>query len=324
MGFEALQVREPIRPNDYVELERWGCYGSCPVYTVRLYADGTVLWNGRKFVAVLGDQSGQVNPSDAAALIQSFRERGFWTLCSSYSQPISDGPTWLTTVHIGNHVKRVANYAETAPAWLTALDHQIDSLTDSHPWRVGDPSKEKMESLNVFRDFFDPKPGLTPLMIAAGGDDLAEVRRLCASGADANARDSSGWTALVYAAQLAHKPVMDALLDAGADVSVRSFTGQTAIMAAIPTAFEVDQKIQSLIAYTDINEQDQDGQTALMIAANRYPFTEGLRSLLKFGPRKDLRDTRRKTALDYLLRAKHVSENHPDAFRDDEAVALLR
>ncbi len=61
-----------------------------------------------------------------------------------------------------------------------------------------------------------------------------------------------------------------------------------------------------------------------MIAASRYPFTKGLRSLLKFGPRKDLRDARGKTALDYLFRAKRVSENRPGAFRDDEAVALLR
>jgi TonB family protein len=36
---------------DFVEMSRSGCYGSCPVYTVRVHANGQVDWEGQSYVA---------------------------------------------------------------------------------------------------------------------------------------------------------------------------------------------------------------------------------------------------------------------------------
>ena len=138
--FEGEFVSSTLSPGDYVQFERTACYGRCPAYSVRIQADGGVHWQGRKFVAVSGGQDAKVSPVDAASLIGIFRSRGFWTLCSTYERYITDLPAWITTVRIGSHEKRVLNYAERAPQWLTDLDLKVDSLADTHRWRHGDPT----------------------------------------------------------------------------------------------------------------------------------------------------------------------------------------
>src|SRR5262245_13102887 len=41
-------------------LTETGCFGSCPVYTVTIYADGRVLYEGNAFVKVVGQRSNQL------------------------------------------------------------------------------------------------------------------------------------------------------------------------------------------------------------------------------------------------------------------------
>ena len=68
--------------------------------------------------------------------------------------------------------------------------------------------------------------GRTPLMAAAGRGDLAEVRRLLAEGADVNAADAMGFTALFHACyngdeDRGYPEVVRALLEAGAGPGAR-------------------------------------------------------------------------------------------------------
>jgi aldose sugar dehydrogenase len=72
--------------------------------------------------------------------------------------------------------------------------------------------------------------GSTPLMAAALYGDPALVAALLAAGADPNAADSAGMTALMWAAP--RVDTMQLLLDAGADVHARSDEGRSALLIA--------------------------------------------------------------------------------------------
>jgi ankyrin repeat protein len=65
-------------------------------------------------------------------------------------------------------------------------------------------------------------------MSAALYGDAALVKRLLALGADPDARDTAGATALMWAAPDRGK--MQLLLDAGADVNARSDAGRSALV----------------------------------------------------------------------------------------------
>ena len=54
-----------LQPNDFVELQCTSCFGACPVYTVRIRADGNVSWKGNRGVMVMGPVTASVSPTDA-------------------------------------------------------------------------------------------------------------------------------------------------------------------------------------------------------------------------------------------------------------------
>ena len=55
----------------------------------------------------------------------------------------------------------------------------------------------------------DNNNGINDLMVAASRGDLARVESLLRDGADPNASDAFGQTALMYAASAGHQPVAE-------------------------------------------------------------------------------------------------------------------
>ena len=257
---------EELRETDYIAIGRTSCYGACPAYSVTLQANGTVSWEGREHVIQTGPGSAYVSSDVARSIIEKFRTAGFWTLCASYDRMMSDVPTAITTLHIGDYQKSVSDRAEGAPGWLRELDYQVEALANTHRWIHGDPALEVFQPF-LHSDSHGPKPGFTALMRASADGDVAEIQKELTAWADPNAQDGSGWTALIYAT-LAMKPDgIQILLRAGADPNVRSRMGQTALMAASLAFFATGEKLEMLLAA---------------------------------GARKDIHDVQNMSALDYL------------------------
>ena len=288
----------PLASDDYVELQRTLCFGRCPVYSVRVHADGQISWGGKEYVEVIGQATDQIAPEAVHTLIDKFRAAGFWSLCESYTRRVSDVPTTITVVHLANTQKSVSDRADGAPDWLRELDLAVDTLADTHRWIHGDPRRETLPAL--LGDGRGPKPGLTALMHAAWKGDLNELTKQLSAKADPNAQDSSGATALIYSTQIANPEVLTALLHAGADPNIHTYMGQTAIMTASTAYLLSKDKIRILVAAgADLNAQDQNGQTALMLAV-RYHFEQPdvVALLVDSGARRDITDAAGLSALD--------------------------
>jgi len=58
------------------------------------------------------------------------------------------------------------------------------------------------------------------------------VELLLKKGANVNAKDKYGGTALMYAAVKGHKEVVELLIENGADVNAKNIMGKTALMSA--------------------------------------------------------------------------------------------
>ena len=59
-------------------LERRPCFGTCPIYTVTIYSDGTVVYKGTRFVDVTGEQTGSIDPETVEQLIAGFEAAGYF------------------------------------------------------------------------------------------------------------------------------------------------------------------------------------------------------------------------------------------------------
>ncbi len=112
------------------------------------------------------------------------------------------------------------------------------------------------------------KDGYTALMEASGGGHVDVVNLLLAKGADINAKDKKRWTALMEASFGGHGDVVELLLAKGADVNAKLENGRTALMGA---AFggHVDVEKRLLDKVDDVNEKEKNGETALMIASHK-------------------------------------------------------
>jgi ankyrin repeat protein len=128
-----------------------------------------------------------------------------------------------------------------------------------------------------------------------------QVQQFLTAGADPNAITESGKTPLMYAAMYGHTAAIEALLNAGADPNVGGDDdgeeGQTALMCIASSFFANNRAevIRLLIDRgADPNQQDDQGQTALMIAGEN---ADAVKALLDAGANPDLRDAEGNSAM---------------------------
>jgi hypothetical protein len=103
------------------------------------------------------------------------------------------------------------------------------------------------------------------LCAAASRDRTEVITALLSAGADVNAREDGGWTALLWAAANGHADAARLLIEAGADVNATNEVGDTTLtLAASRGAPGVVQVL--LEAGADHERYDGDGDTPLEVA----------------------------------------------------------
>jgi hypothetical protein len=106
-----------------IVLRRSGCYGSCPDYSVAIRGDGSVLYEGVSYVDVEGKHSYHLSPADVAKLVDSPRAIDFWSLRSSYRTGVTDNPSYLVSVQMGereHHLEDYVGQSAGMPSSVTA------------------------------------------------------------------------------------------------------------------------------------------------------------------------------------------------------------
>lgn len=107
-------------------------------------------------------------------------------------------------------------------------------------------------------------PALDDLVVVG---TAADVNAAIARGADVNAKDGDGITALMRAASAGRGEIVAALLAAGADARATTSGGVNALMMASLGGY-TDAARALLAAKVDANLKDNQGRTALMAAAS--------------------------------------------------------
>lgn len=110
-------------------------------------------------------------------------------------------------------------------------------------------------------------------------DNPELVKLLIEKGADVNAKDKDGYTALMRAIKKGYLEIARALINNNADVNVKSNDGFTPLMQAIKRHY-LEAAYLDLIkllieSKADLNTQDNNGLTALMMAMPRQQYYPG-------------------------------------------------
>ena len=133
------------------------------------------------------------------------------------------------------------------------------------------------------------------LFLASQNGDIERVNQLLAEGADIEARNENGTTALMIAAFLGHTATMQALLAQGADIDAKDAEGYDALLYAVENGHIAN--VQALLVKgADIEASNENRPTALIHAA-RCGHTEVVQALLDKGADINAKDNRGWTAL---------------------------
>ncbi len=128
-----------------IGIERLGCYGKCPIYTLVIASDGSVRYEGTRHVPRTGKRDGYIDRWYFDLLAEHIRDSGFFELEDSYSRDITDSETVLTSVIRNRKRKIVSNYANTGPTKLWATQQLIESLLPEVRWLDEEIEKLKQQ-----------------------------------------------------------------------------------------------------------------------------------------------------------------------------------
>ncbi len=169
---------------------------------------------------------------------------------------------------------------------------------------IGDRDAEKEMALTLKRRSREQNKAVEKLIDAAMDGNFKQIQQLIANGVDVNGIGSCNRTALSLAIQGGQISVIETLLDAGADPNLPDETddglvGNYPLMIAASTFFATNRgdMVRLLIqGGADINQQDAQGNTALMHALG-YSDIDVIETLIKAGADLNIKDNQGNTAL---------------------------
>ena len=106
-----------------ISLQRTACFGTCPIYKIEIFSDGSGIYTGTRFVENIGITKFSLSETQMNLILTKAKAIGFTNMKAEYSEPISDLPT--TFIQIKD--KKIKNYTG-APKTLKNLENLIDQL----------------------------------------------------------------------------------------------------------------------------------------------------------------------------------------------------
>ncbi len=337
-------VDAPILRSDSkvtITLERTGCFGSCPGYTVSVSTDG-IVFDGRNYVVASGKHVDTVVPDDVRELVKRFIAADFYSMDDVYRAGVTDSPTYLLSIAIDGHAKQVEDYVgswEGMPAVITELEDEVDTFARTERWVKG--SDGLVAALQAERFNFHSFAAQGMLKECASRGQTETTRQLLEAGvplkplpppkpkdpSESYAFQPVGW----LNAASDHSETLQLLIDEGASENDQS--DKDLALAGSAGSGQVEAA-RALIAYganpnadlskLTVTEGAGGGMTmqgpgagSVLIYSARSGNPELVREILRYGPKLELRDREGKTAM-------FAAGEYQDSDKDGARVECVR
>lgn len=122
-------------------IERTACFGKCPMFKATFFSDGTVHYEGKRFVANEGLFTIKISNDEVNSIFAEADKLGYWGLDDRYDSSVTDFPSCITSVTKNDKTKSVYNRVG-GPKSLKAFERHLESLLEEKEY-VPVPSQGK-------------------------------------------------------------------------------------------------------------------------------------------------------------------------------------
>jgi len=119
-----------IQLDDFISLDRTGCFGSCPIYQLKVFRDGSVQYFGRKFVDNEGIFKAQLNKQQVNDLFAKIDALIWEDFPEQYPMDNVDFPQFKVEVKLGEMQKSIRGNTN-ADKDLLKLTQYLDDVFDT-------------------------------------------------------------------------------------------------------------------------------------------------------------------------------------------------
>lgn len=124
------------------------CFGRCPVYTLKLYSNGLLTYEGEKFTDMPGTWSRVLSRTETADIIREFEAVNISRYPTSFPSNIPDLSTkTVTFVTLQEKKTLQTSWKENPPVELEKLGAKMQSLVSSTQWKQVSDEVRKGENL---------------------------------------------------------------------------------------------------------------------------------------------------------------------------------
>ncbi|MBT7896773.1 MAG: hypothetical protein HN564_07225 [Flavobacteriales bacterium] len=106
-----------------ISLNKTACFGTCPVYKIKIYNNQSAIFEGIKFVEKEGSYNFKISKKEINTILKKAKKINFQKMEDEYTELITDLPT--TYIMINN--KQIKDYYG-APKELKELEEIIENI----------------------------------------------------------------------------------------------------------------------------------------------------------------------------------------------------
>jgi hypothetical protein len=311
-----------LRSKAKIQLVRQGCLGACPQYSLTVFGNGRVVYEGREAVRVKGRAEVKLSEKAVDDLMLKINEMDFFgyqprpgTSC------VTDGPTATITVSEPGRQKRIADECIEGRE-IEELEAEVDKAVHIQRWVFID-AKELQNQID--RGWDITMHGREYARQAVEWDDPEVLRVLLRNGVSVETVAYDGESLLQRAVTANRYASVKTLLELGANPRALNSDGWGPAQNAGNRSIEMCKLF--LAHGAGIDDQDGMGETMLMNASGSPANFEIVKFLVSSGANLNLRNQAGETAIGKAQRMRQqfqgsidstFNPNYPRFFGDPE------
>lgn len=134
---EAVNQIELTIPKDSLNIlyQRTACFGTCPIFALKIYDSGYATYEGTNFVEMMGKFDGFVPEGTIEAVVGQANGIGYFGLQDKYDAMVSDLPSVITEIKAPNGNRKRVNNRYDGPKSLQDLYPILDHVIESTEWK---------------------------------------------------------------------------------------------------------------------------------------------------------------------------------------------